>query len=364
MMKFDVVRSAHVLPTAEREAILAAPRMGSTFTDHMVTLRWSTEDGWHDAQVTALAPFSLHPAAAVLHYAQEIFEGMKAYRAADGSALLFRPLDNARRFQCSAERMAMPILPEELFLRAVEELVEIDRAWIPDGDGTLYLRPFMFADETFLGVRPASHYTFCVIATPAGSYFKGGAKPIALWVSEDYSRAAKGGTGAAKCGGNYAGSLAAQAEAARHQCDQVVFLDAAEGRLIEELGGMNIFFVMDDGSLVTPPLGTILPGITRDSVIQLARAAGHDVVERPYSFDEWRADQAAGRLAEVFVCGTAATLTSVGTIRHAKGEFAAAAQSDGPVTTALRDALIGIQRGRTADAYGWRHVVALQEPSP
>lgn len=253
----------------------------------------------------------------------------------------------------------MPALHEELFLEAVETLVRIDAAWIPQGEGALYLRPFMFADDVFLGVRPASNYTFCVIASPAGAYFKGGAKPIAVWVSENYSRAGSGGTGAAKCGGNYAGSLIAQAEATSHDCDQVVFLDAAQGRWVEELGGMNIFFVMRNGAIVTPPLGTILAGITRDTVMQLAGDVGFRVEERPYSFDEWRADATSGRLTEAFACGTAAALAPIGVVRHARGEFSINDANCGPVTARLREALIGIQRGQIPDPHGWRHPVEV-----
>ena len=210
----------------------------------------------------------------MLHYAQEIFEGLKAYKRDDGGVNLFRPDANAKRFQNSAERMAMAPLPEPVFIEAVEQLVRIDRAWIPGGEGSLYLRPFMIASEVFLGVKPSAEYIFAVIASPVGSYFKGGPAPVSIWVSENYTRAAIGGTGAVKCGGNYAASLRAQAEAIDHGCDQVVFLDAVERRYVEELGGMNVFFVFDDGSLLTPPLGTILPGITRDSIIALAKDSG------------------------------------------------------------------------------------------
>ena len=245
--------------------------------------------------------FPLDPALAVLHYAQEIFEGLKAYKRDDGGVNLFRPDANARRFWNSAERMAMAPLPEPVFIEAVEQLVRIDRAWIPGGEGSLYLRPFMIASEVFLGVKPSAEYLFAVIASPVGSYFKGGPAPVSIWVSENYTRAAVGGTGAVKCGGNYAASLRAQAEAIDHGCDQVVFLDAVERRYVEELGGMNIFFVFDDGSLLTPPLGTILPGITRDSIMALAKDSGANVREEAYTIDQWRTD-ACKRKAERGLC--------------------------------------------------------------
>jgi branched-chain amino acid aminotransferase len=211
----------------------------------------------------------------------------------------------------------------------------------------------MFADEPFLGVRPATRYTFCVIASPVGAYFKGGAKPITVWISDTYTRAAPGGTGAAKCGGNYAASLIAQAQAMQKGCEQVVFLDAAEHKWVEELGGMNIFFVMEDGSIVTPPLGTILPGITRASLIALARDAGMTVEEKLYSFDQWQADAASGRLKEAFACGTAAVVAPIGHVRHVDGEFSIADGAMGPVTSRLRETLVGIQKGAQADTRGW-----------
>jgi len=338
----------------ERAALLENPEFGKVFTDHMVTAKWTAERGWHDAEVRARGPFALDPAAAVLHYAQEIFEGLKAYRCADGAIVLFRPEENARRFALSADRMAMPVVPEALFLEAVEALVQTDRDWIPDGEGTLYLRPFMFATEAFLGVRPASEYMFCLIASPVGAYFKGGAKPIKVWVPEVFSRAAPGGTGAAKCGGNYAASLLAQAEAIRNGCDQVAFLDAARHRWIEELGGMNIFFVMTDGSVITPPLGgTILPGVTRSSVLTLARDAGLAVDERAYSFRQFQDDAQSGALREAFACGTAAVIAAIGEVRYAAGAFTIANGGTGAVTTRLREELVGLQRGLVEDRHGW-----------
>jgi branched-chain amino acid aminotransferase len=356
--EFRIDLSPSPVPAVQRAQLLENPGFGRIFTDHMVTATWEAGKGWHDARIGERKPFQLDPACAVLHYAQEIFEGLKAYRTEQGSVVLFRPGENARRFQNSAERLAMPAVPEEMFLEAIEQLVRVDRDWTPSGEGSLYLRPFMFANEAFLGVRPANRYTFCVIAGPVGAYFKGGEKPIAVWVSDTFSRAAPGGTGAAKCGGNYAASLVAQAEASQRGCDQVVFLDAAEHRWVEELGGMNIFFVMEDGTLVTPPLGTILPGITRASLITLARDAGMKVEEQPYSFDQWQKDAAQGRLREVFACGTAAVVAPIGSVRHHGGEFLIADGAVGPVTRKLRETLVGIQRGSHEDAYGWLRVIA------
>ena len=352
--RFTVTRSNKAVSADQRAVLLADPGFGKLFTDHMVTIRYTEGQGWHSHAIGPREPFQLDPACAVLHYAQEIFEGMKAYRLEDGSIAMFRPEENARRFAESAERMAMPVLPEDLFLEAVEELVKIDVDWIPSGEGSLYLRPFMFASETFLGVRPANEYIFCVIASPAGAYFKGGKKAVTLWVSEHFTRAARGGTGAAKCGGNYAASLVAQKEAIQHGCDQVVFLDAAENKWVEELGGMNVFFVMDDGSIVTPPLsGTILPGITRNSILSLARARGHDVREELYSFAQWRADAASGKLREAFACGTAAVVTAIGTVKSVDGDFTIGNGDGGIVTEALRAELTGIQRGTVADPANW-----------
>jgi len=337
-----------------RAKLLKDPGFGRVFTDHMVTIRWTQDRGWHDAQVRAREPISLDPAAAVLHYGQEIFEGLKAYTRGDGSIALFRPEQNARRFQASAARLAMPELPEALFLQAIEELVKIDAAWIPGGEGSLYLRPFMFATEAFLGVRPSHECLFVLIASSVGSYFKGGDKAVTVWLSDRYTRAAEGGTGAAKCGGNYAASLLAQAEAIEHGCDQVVFLDAAEHRWVEELGGMNVFFVFDDGSMMTPPLsGTILPGITRDSVITLARSEGRTVREERYSVGQWHADAASGKLREVFACGTAAVVSAIGKIKSASGDIVVGDGTGGPITAALKARLVGIQRGDVADSEGW-----------
>ncbi|MCX4473990.1 branched-chain amino acid aminotransferase [Micromonospora sp. NBC_01655] len=354
MLEFEIRPNPAPVSAADRAALLANPGFGRVFTDHMVTIRYADGKGWYDARVEARAPIPMDPAAAVLHYAQEIFEGLKAYRTGD-AVTMFRPEANAARFAASARRMAMPQLPPETFVESLRRLVEIDREWIPEGDGSsLYLRPFMFASEVFLGVRPANEYLYVVIASPAGAYFSGGVKPVTVWVSPDYTRAAPGGTGAAKCGGNYAASLAAQAEAIEAGCDQVVFLDAVERRFVDELGGMNVFFVYDDDTLVTPPLtGTILPGITRDAILTLAAEAGHRVEERPVSFAEWQADATSGRLREAFACGTAAVVTPIGEVRFPDGEFLVGGGEPGRVTTDLHQRLVDIQRGRAADPHGW-----------
>ena len=353
---FAIEKTPNPVPAAEREAILANPGFGKIFTDHMATIRYTDERGWHDAKIEPRRPLAVDPATTVLHYAQEIFEGLKAYRLPDGGATLFRPLANARRFRRSAIRLAMPELPEEMFVQSVHALVSTDRDWIPSGDGaSLYLRPFLIADEVFLGVKPSHSYLYCVIACPVGAYFKGGAPSVTIWVSETYTRAAPGGTGEAKCGGNYAASLVAQAEATREGCDQVVFLDAVERRYIEELGGMNVFFVFEDGSLQTPPLGgTILPGITRDSLITLARGMGLTVREEAYSIDQWQEDARSGHLREAFACGTAAVVTPIGHVKGKRHNFAIGNGGAGEVTQRLKDALIQIQLGLADDPNGWR----------
>jgi len=344
----------NVVANEARAALLENPGFGKVFTDHMVTIRYREGEGWHDARITPRVPFQLDPATAVLHYAQEIFEGLKAYRLPDGGAALFRADANARRFRASAERMAMAPLPDALFLQSVKALVAVDRAWIPDAEGgALYLRPFMFASEVFLGVKPAAEYLYCVIASSVGAYFKS-PTGVTLWLSEHYSRAAPGGTGAAKCGGNYASSLVAQQEAIREGCDQVIFLDAAERKWIEELGGMNVFFVFEDGSLQTPPLtGTILPGITRDSLLTLARAEGLTVREEPYAIDQWEADVASGRCREAFACGTAAVVTPIARIRGRTRDFAIGNGEIGLATERLKARLVDIQRGLAPDPHGW-----------
>ncbi len=360
-LTFEMNPRTDLRSDAERAAVLANPGFGKTFTDHMVLAQWDRGVGWHDARVTAYGPLSLDPSAAVLHYAQEIFEGMKAYRHADGSVWTFRPEANAARFARSARRLALPELSEHDFVASLRALVQVDQGWVPSadsGEDSLYLRPFMFASEAFLGVRPANRVTYCVIASPAGPYFSGGLKPVSIWLSESYTRAAPGGTGAAKCGGNYAASLAAQVEASAHGCDQVAFLDAVERRWIEELGGMNIFLVHTDGRLVTPELtGTILEGVTRSSILSIAEDLGHKVEERRVDVGEWREGAASGEIVEVFACGTAAVVTPVGRLAWDGGAVSIGNPDvDGGVgrtTAAIRQALLDVQYGRAEDEHGW-----------
>jgi branched-chain amino acid aminotransferase len=354
---FPITANPNAKNAGERDALIADPGFGKIFTDHMAVVRYSADAGWHDAAIIPYGPLSLDPASAALHYAQEIFEGLKAYRLADGAMALFRPDANAARFNASAARMAMPALPDGLFVDACAALISVDKGWFPPVDGgSLYLRPFMIANDVFLGVRPATNYLFMVIASPVGNYFKSGAPAISLWVSQDYTRAAPGGTGAAKCGGNYAASLAAQAQAIEKGFDQVVFLDAVERRFVEELGGMNLFFIHADGSIITPPLGgTILPGITRDAIIQLARGEGLTVREEPYAIDQWRSDAESGQLLETFACGTAAVVTPVGKVTAADYSFTIGSGGPGQVTQRLRQRLVDIQRGTAPDSFGWVH---------
>lgn len=356
--------SSSPLSEAEREAILANPGFGRHFTDHMVTIKWTEGRGWHDAQLVPYAPLSIDPANMTLHYAQEIFEGLKAYRRPDGTVATFRPEANALRFQRSAHRLAMPELPVDTFIEACDALVQQDRAWVPEhgGEDSLYLRPFMIATEVGLGVKPANEYLFLVIASPAGAYFPGGVKPVSIWISEDRVRAVPGGVGDAKTGGNYAASLLAQAEAAAKGCDQVAYLDAVEHRWVEELGGMNLYFVYGSKAagekpvIVTPALsGSLLAGVTRDSLLTVARDLGYESKEGRVSLDQWKTDSENGTLTEVFACGTAAVITPVGLVKTAGAEWNQADGQPGEVTMNLRKALLDIQTGVAEDTHAWMH---------
>jgi branched-chain amino acid aminotransferase len=357
-MQITTTLSERAVDDARLAEILANPGFGVHFSDHMFLVEWTPERGWYDARITPYANLSLDPATAVLHYAQEIFEGLKAYRHDDGSIWTFRPEANAARMMHSSQRLALPVLEVDDFLQAVDELVKVDQRWVPDnaGEKSLYIRPFMFASEAFLGVRPAHHVTFVVITSPAGAYFAKGVKPVNLWLSTDYTRAGRGGMGAAKTGGNYASSLVAQQQAIAQGCDQVVFLDAQEGRYVEELGGMNMYFVYADGRIVTPETGTILEGITRRSIIELAGKLGYQVEERRISIDEWRDGVTGGEISEVFACGTAAVVTPVGSLAWDGGRTQEVAEA-GEVTMRIRKALVDSQYGRAEDTHAWLHRV-------
>jgi branched-chain amino acid aminotransferase len=360
-MEISTIPSTVTVDDARLAEILENPGFGQHFTDHMFTVEWTPDAGWHDARIEPYGPLTLDPATAVLHYAQETFEGMKAYRHQDGSVWSFRPEENAARMVRSSHRLALPVLPVEDFVQAVDALVAADQRWVPDAataEKSLYLRPFMFGSEVFLGVRPSQHVTFMVIASPAGAYFKGGVKPISLWLTEEYTRAGRGGMGAAKTGGNYASSLVAQQEATQHGCDQVVFLDGQEGKYVEELGGMNMYFVHADGHIVTPETGTILEGITRASIIELAGKMGHQVEERKFSIDEWRDGVASGEITEIFACGTAAVITPVGELKWEGGSVPTPQQTaggGGDLWARIRQQLVDVQFGRAEDTFGWMH---------
>ncbi|GAB3576751.1 branched-chain amino acid aminotransferase [Leifsonia lichenia] len=353
-LAFAVTRNEEARSAAEREEILANPGFGNYFTDHMVDLCWSVKGGWHRPRVSPYGPIQLEPSAAVLHYAQEIFEGLKAYRHEDGSVWTFRPEANAARMQRSAYRLALPELPVEYFLDSLKQLIALDGDWVPSAPETsLYLRPFMFAKEAFLGVRPANKVAYYLIASPAGAYFSGGVNPVSIWLSDHWSRAGKGGTGAAKTGGNYASSLLPQAEAAEHGCAQVLFLDSVEGKYLEELGGMNVVLVYKDGTLVTPESDSILEGITLESVLQLARDRGHTVEQRKVTIDEWRVGVESGDIVEVFACGTAAVITPIGELKSDTFTVGDITAPPGELTMSLRQELTDIQYGRAKDRHNW-----------
>jgi branched-chain amino acid aminotransferase len=360
-LPFARTRNLQPAADADRLAILKNPGFGKHFSDHMVTIRFSAERGWYDAAVEPYHPIELDPATAVLHYAQTIFEGLKAFHQPDGSVAAFRPEENAARIRRSARRMAMAELPEELFLASLRELVAVDAEWVPTAEeSSLYLRPFMIATDIGLGVnRPSGTYLYMLLASPSGAYFADGVKPVTVWVSHEYVRAAPGGTGEVKAGGNYAASFAAQQQAVDHGCDQVVWLDAVVRREVEEMGSSNLFFVFGTGAgakVVTPELtGTLLPGVTRSSLLQLSEDLGLQVEQRRITVEEWEKKCASGEISEVFACGTASVITPVGKVKHSDGEFTVGTGAAGPWTMRLREQLTGIQHGTVADTHGWMY---------
>ena len=359
---FTVTPVARRVGPETREKLLRDPGFGRLFTEHMVRIAWNRERGWHEAELRPYGQLQLDPAVSVLHYAQAVFEGLKAFRQQDGGIAVFRPDAHAARFRSSARRLALPELPEPVFIEAIDRLLNIDGEWVPSApEHSLYLRPFMYASEVGLGVRPSSEVTFILIGSPSGSYFPSGIKPVTVWLSEDFSRAAPGGTGEAKTGGNYAGGLLAQAQASQQGCDQVVWLDSQEHRWVEEMGGMNLCFVFGSGTnarLLTPALtGTLLAGVTRDALLKLATDLGYQAEEGRISTEEWRAGCADGSLTEVFACGTAAVITPVGAVQSAHGSWKIADGKPGEITMRLRQSLVDVQRGVSPDPHGWMHPV-------
>ncbi len=360
-MTVKITPSANPVSAADRAEKVAKPGFGKYYTEHMVVAEWSETGGWSQAELKPYGPISLDPAAMVFHYGQEIFEGLKAYRQPDGSISLFRPEANALRFQRSADRLALPELPTQTFLESLDALVKQDAGWVPSNFGeSLYLRPFMFASEVGLGVRPTNRALYMLIATPAGAYFNP-ENAVTVWISMEYVRAVPGGTGEAKCGGNYAASLIAQKEAAKEGCDQVVWIDAKERKWVEEMGGMNLYFVKGkgvDATVVTPKLtGALLPGITRDSILTVAKDLGHKSEEVMISIDEWRDGVASGEITEIFACGTAAVVTPIGSAKSAMGTWVTGDGTPGPITMQIRNTLLGIQHGTIEDKHHWMRKV-------
>jgi branched-chain amino acid aminotransferase len=343
------------IPTPEEFGGIA---FGTVFTDHMLLIDYYEGKGWHDARIVPYGPLSLDPASSCLHYGQLIFEGMKAYRHRDGRIVMFRPEMNMKRMNDSCERMCIAPIDEKEMLRATSELIGIDSAWVPDVPGTsLYVRPFIFSSEAFLGVHPSKSFTFAVILSPVGAYFKGGLSPVRIYVEDKYVRAVRGGTGRAKCAGNYAGSLKSQQEAEAKGYSQVLWLDGVERRYIEEVGGMNIFFVIG-GEVVTPELnGSILPGITRDSVIEVVRSWGMPMSERKISIDELYEAYKAGEAKEALCTGTAAVISPIGELKWKDAVMSFNDGRIGAVTQRLYDEITGIQTGAVPDRFGWLHTV-------
>jgi len=360
-MDFKVTKNQSPTPDSEREAIIANPTFGTHFSDHQVVIVWEKTEGWHSPEVLPYGPILMDPSSAVLHYGQEVFEGIKAYRHQDGSIWTFRPDKNALRLQRSAKRMALPELPAELFVESLRQLIAVDGAWVPEptGEKTLYLRPFEIAAENFLGVRAAERVEYRVIASPVGPYFAGGVKPVSIWIALDSARAGKHGTGEAKTGGNYAAGVLAQQEGYAQGCSQVMYLDAETSTYVEELGGMNLFFVYKNGSVVTPSLdGTILHGITRDSIVTLLKDSGREVQERKITLEEVREALKSGEISEVFACGTAAVVTPVGLFKSLEEEILIGNNEPGALTVAMREELTGIQYGTVKDRHNWMHKLA------
>jgi len=350
---FDIQKTTNPKPKPNPDTL----KFGKTFTDHMFIMEYETGKGWYDGRIVPYGPLSLDPAAAVFHYGQEMFEGMKAYRTKDGRVLLFRPFRNADRARKSNERMCMPDFEAELFVDAIKALVDLERDWIPEKPGTsLYIRPFIIADDPFLGVQAANHYIFVIICSPVGPYYDrlgGGLAPTNIYVEDEYVRAAVGGVGFAKVGGNYAASLKAQVKAKAMGCEQVLWLDAVEHSFIEEIGTSNAFFKIGDEVITAPLLGTILPGVTRASVIELLQKWGITISERRLRIGDVVKAAGEGTLNEVFATGTAAVISPVGKLVFNDSSLTVGHGGVGELASKLYDTLYGIQTGGIADEMGW-----------
>ncbi len=327
---------------------------GKIFTDHMFIMDYSREEGWKNARIVPFENLSIHPASTVLHYGSEIFEGLKAYRRADGKVQMFRPIENIRRMNNSAERLCLPQIPEDLAMQVLTEFVKVEQDWTPAAEGTsLYLRPFMFGNDESLGVHAVHNATFVIIASPVGSYYKEGINPVKIMIESEDVRAVRGGTGYAKCGGNYAASNRAGERAEQKGYSQVLWLDGVERKYIEEVGAMNVMFKIN-GEIITPALtGSILPGITRKSCIEVLKNKGYTVTERLLSVDELAAALENGTLEEAWGCGTAAVVSPIGELAYKDKKYVVSGGQIGEVTQLLYDTLTGIQWGKIEDSYGW-----------
>ena len=353
-MDIKITRSTHLKDKPNQNHL----GFGNYFTDHMLTIDWDEGQGWHDARIAPYEPIAMDPAAMVLHYAQETFEGLKAYRNPNGDILLFRPEMNARRMINSNARLCMPALPEEMFIEAVEAIVKYEQDWIPTApDTSLYIRPFMYAAQPSVGVHPANSYKFIIILSPVGAYYPEGVNPIKIWVEDEYVRAVKGGTGFTKCGGNYAASVAAQVKAEQNGYTQVLWLDGVHRKYVEEVGTMNIMFYIGDEIITAPIDGSVLPGVTRDSMLRLLKDWGYKVSERELSIDDLMEAGHNGTLKEVFGTGTAAVISPVGELNYQGDIVTINDFKTGPLTQRLYDTLTGIQWGKIEDPYQWTRII-------
>lgn len=353
-MDIKITRSTHLKEKPDQNHL----GFGNYFTDHMLTIDYDEGQGWHDERITPYEPIAMDPAAMVLHYAQETFEGLKAYRNPNGDVMLFRPEMNARRMINSNARLCMPALPEEMFIEAVEAIVKYEQDWIPTApDTSLYIRPFMYAAQPSVGVHPANSYKFIIILSPVGAYYPEGVNPIKIWVEDEYVRAVKGGTGFTKCGGNYAASVAAQVKAEQKGYTQVLWLDGVHRKYVEEVGTMNIMFYIGDEIITAPIDGSVLPGVTRDSMLRLLKDWGYKVSERELSIDDLMEAGHDGTLKEVFGTGTAAVISPVGELNYQGDIVTINDFKTGPLTQRLYDTLTGIQWGKIEDPYQWTRII-------